>query len=373
MAVESLLRLPRSAKVAGTNPTQLYLEEIGKTELLSPEAERMLAQKIQIGVAVRQIIIALSTGPLESGRISCHLTEVISEETFLKSTGLGRYLMPVTKPFEQSQLVTGYDVVVSIPESEKDNTALRRLITEAIEAKRKFTEANVRLVPFVVRKYVGRGLPFPDLIQEGNLGLMRAVEKFEWQRGYKFSTYAMWWIRQAVGRAIADQVRLIRLPVYIIDSMNRFSQTAIKIMQEEGREPTAEDFAEAFGEPVEAVRKIMAIKKIEEPLSLDAQVGEDGNVFLQDFIEDENTQSPLENACQNELRENIDLCLQALTARERQVIQLRLGLTDDRERTLEEIGRQFGLTRERIRQIEQNALGKLRRPSLGGRLRGYLE
>ncbi len=244
------------------------------------------------------------------------------------------------------------------------------LVRDGRSAKEHLIKANSRLVVSVAKKYVGRGVPFLDLIQEGNIGLIRAVKKFDYRRGYKFSTYATWWIRQAVTRAIADQGRTIRVPVHMYEQINRLTRTSRQLVQELGRDPTTEEIAEELGVTPRKVEHIMRVSQ--RPLSLEMPVGEEEDSYLGDFIEDEDADSPQDSAGRQILREVIDEIFQSLTPREVRILQLRFGLVDGYNYTLEEVGRKFGVTRERIRQIEAQALSRLRHPSRSRRLRDYL-
>ncbi len=293
----------------------LYLKEIGRVPLLTAEEEVQLAKRMERGRAARQ-----------------------------------RLAQGVTDPAERETLLAQV----------KDGEA----------AQRHLIEANSRLVVSVAKKYMGRGVPFLDLIQEGNIGLIRAVNKFDYHRGYKFSTYATWWIRQAVTRAIADQGRTIRVPVHMHEQINRVHRVSRELAQELGRDPTVDEIAEELDIPSEKVEQILRVSQ--HPLSLDTPVGEEEDTYLSDFIEDEEAISPSEEASRRVLKEVIDEILTSLSPREVRILQMRFGLVDGCTYTLEEVGRKFGVTRERIRQIEAHALSRLRHPSRSRRLRDYL-
>lgn len=260
---------------------------------------------------------------------------------------------------------------VPLLSTEEEAELAKRMLDGDEDAKQKLSEANLRLVVSIAKRYVGRGMLFLDLIQEGNLGLMKAVEKFDYTKGFKFSTYATWWIRQAITRAIADQARTIRIPVHMVETINRQVRAQRALLQELGREPTPEEIGEYMGISAE---KVVEIQKIaQDPVSLETPIGEEEDSHLVDFIEDTKTIAPGDMAAQSMLREQLIAALHKLTPREEKVIRLRYGLDDGRQRTLEEVGKEFNVTRERIRQIEAKALRKLRNPSKSKKLRDYLE
>ena len=255
--------------------------------------------------------------------------------------------------------------------AEEEKELAMKMEAGDMEAKKRLAEANLRLVVSIAKRYVGRGMLFLDLIQEGNLGLIKAVEKFDYRKGYKFSTYATWWIRQAITRAIADQARTIRIPVHMVETINKLIRVQRQLLQELGREPYPEEIAEKMGLPVERVREIQKISQ--EPVSLETPIGEEEDSHLGDFIQDDNVPVPAEAAAQTLLKEQLDEVLDTLTEREQKVLRLRFGMNDGRARTLEEVGKEFDVTRERIRQIEAKALRKLRHPSRSRKLRDYLD
>lgn len=260
---------------------------------------------------------------------------------------------------------------VPLLSAEEEIDLAKRMAEGDEEAKKRLAEANLRLVVSIAKRYVGRGMLFLDLIQEGNLGLIKAVEKFDYHKGFKFSTYATWWIRQAITRAIADQARTIRIPVHMVETINKLIRVSRQLLQELGREPTPEEIAAELDMPVERVREILKISQ--EPVSLETPIGEEEDSHLGDFIQDDNVPVPAEAAAATLLKEQLGEVLDTLTEREQKVLRLRFGMNDGRARTLEEVGKEFDVTRERIRQIEAKALRKLRHPSRSRKLRDYLD
>ena len=304
-------------KAPTNDPVRMYLKEIGKVPLLTAEEEVDLAKRIEAGL------------------------------------------------FASEKLATSRKIA---DKTRKDLEAIER---DGQLAKKKLVEANLRLVVSIAKRYVGRGMLFLDLIQEGNLGLIRAVEKFDYTKGYKFSTYATWWIRQAITRAIADQARTIRIPVHMVETINKLIRIQRQLLQDLGREPTPEEIAKEMDLTPDKVREILKVSQ--EPVSLETPIGEEEDSHLGDFIEDSDAVVPVDAASFILLQEQLDSVLHTLSEREKKVIQLRFGLTDGHPRTLEEVGREFGVTRERIRQIESKTLSKLRHPSRSQKLRDYLE
>src|SRR2546423_467972 len=343
---DSIASVLASDLISVDDPVRMYLKEIGKVPLLTAEEEVNLAKSIELG---EQALVSPALSVI-------HLYELGVEVK--KRMALGR-------PKEFVDEATRFT-----------NKSLRftlgdELTQKGDDARHNLTEANLRLVVSIAKKYIGRGMSFLDLIQEGNIGLIRAVEKFDYRKGYKFSTYATWWIRQAITRAIADQARTIRIPVHMVETINKLIRVSRGLLQELGREPTAEEIAERMLITADKVREI--VKVSQEPVSLETPIGEEEDSHLGDFIPDNQALAPSDAASHKLLKEQVESVLEGLTLRERRVLQLRFGLEDGRTRTLEEVGREFNVTRERIRQIEAKALRKLRHPSRSRKLKDYLE
>ena len=347
-----------------SDAVKMYLKEIGRVPLLKPEDEKKVAYTIH---GDPNLLI-------EVEGIELRLTEIDEREAELvrkgkeKTEDEKKELTALKR--ERKKLVTRKDALLEKNEEYKQQEDYQ---LKAQEAKEILTSSNLRLVVAIAKKYVGRGLLFLDLIQEGNMGLVKAVEKFEPSKGFKFSTYATWWIRQAITRAIADQARTIRIPVHMVETINKLTRVQRQLVQELGREPSAEEISDKLGGTL-SPEKVREIQKIAlDPVSLETPIGEEDDSHLGDFIEDKDALSPDEYATRQLLKDEINSVLQLLTERERKVLQLRFGLIDGRTRTLEEVGKEFNVTRERIRQIEAKALRKLKHPTKSKRLKDFVD
>ncbi|MBR5420911.1 MAG: RNA polymerase sigma factor RpoD [Lachnospiraceae bacterium] len=329
------------------DPVRMYLKEIGRVPLLSAEEEIELAKRMEAGMEADE----------KNPDLKQKLERIkVQEKEAKKNKNASKKPQDYTKKRKELEK--------KIAENEEK-------IRIGKEAGKDLSNANLRLVVSIAKRYVGRGMLFLDLIQEGNLGLIKAVEKFDYRKGYKFSTYATWWIRQAITRAIADQARTIRIPVHMVETINKIIRINRQLLQELGREPAPSEIAERMDMPEERVREILKISQ--EPVSLETPIGEEEDSHLGDFIQDDNVPVPADAAAFTLLREQLDEILDTLTDRERKVLTLRFGLIDGRARTLEEVGKEFSVTRERIRQIEAKALRKLRHPSRSKRIKDYLD
>ena len=326
------------------DPVRMYLKEIGKVSLLSAEGEIELASTISAGNKAKATLIAWEKANGQAVEPVLDAEDPVGE---------------IEVPEEEVANLT-----------EKDLEELRKTVKAGESAKQKLAEANLRLVVSIAKRYAGRGMLFLDLIQEGNLGLIKAVEKFDYTKGYKFSTYATWWIRQAITRAIADQARTIRIPVHMVETINKVIRVSRQLLQELGHDPTPEEISAQMNMPVDKVREILKIAQ--EPVSLETPIGEEEDSHLGDFIPDEGASEPSEAASFTLLKEQLVDVLSTLTPREEKVLKLRFGIEDGRTRTLEEVGKEFNVTRERIRQIEVKALRKLRHPSRSKKLKDFL-
>jgi len=349
-------------KAPTNDPVRMYLKEIGKVPLLTAAQEVDLARRIEAGELATELQAQAEVeDKVDPKRLRTVIEEVVAIrdhqlEKFGKVEGIGRDRTPKSwKPKTREDL----------------EDFLRRVERDGQLAKKKLIEANLRLVVSIAKRYVGRGMLFLDLIQEGNLGLIRAVEKFDHSKGFKFSTYATWWIRQAITRAIADQARTIRIPVHMVETINKLVRIQRQLLQDLGREPSPEEIGKQMGIGADKVREILKVSQ--EPVSLHTPIGEEEDSQLGDFIEDSEAVVPVDAASFILLQEQLESVLHTLSEREKKVIQLRFGLIDGHPRTLEEVGREFGVTRERIRQIESKTLSKLRHPSRSQKLRDYLE
>jgi RNA polymerase primary sigma factor len=350
-------------KAPTNDPVRMYLKEIGKVPLLNAAQEVDLARRIEAGEHATELLRAMEDDELKHDpkrlKFVVELVWAVRDHqltAFGKVEGIGR-----------EKIAKSYR-----PKTDEETINwLLRVERDGQLAKKKLIEANLRLVVSIAKRYVGRGMLFLDLIQEGNLGLIRAVEKFDHSKGFKFSTYATWWIRQAITRAIADQARTIRIPVHMVETINKLVRVQRQLLQDLGREPTPEEIGKVMGIGADKVREIQKVSQ--EPVSLHTPIGEEEDSQLGDFIEDADAVVPVDAASFILLQEQLESVLHTLSEREKKVIQLRFGLVDGHPRTLEEVGREFGVTRERIRQIESKTLSKLRHPSRSQKLRDYLE
>ncbi len=389
---EMLLDIEMMDSVSLDDPVRMYLKEIGRVSLLTANDEVELAQAIE-AKPLHDALKALNVIEEIDGRqrsVEEMLPDVIERLATVKRKGQQAHIAQELLGLnELAKLQNLLDAAAAERRRQANGAARPRVRAEALEsyriaryrlteryerayeAKQRLTEANLRLVVSIAKKYIGRGMSFLDLIQEGNMGLIRAVEKFDYHKGYKFSTYATWWIRQAITRAIADQARTIRIPVHMVETINKLVRVSRRLLQELGREPSDEEIGEEMGITPEKVREI--VKVSQDPVSLETPIGEEEDSHLGDFVEDREAVSPSDAASLTMLHSEVEDVLDTLTPRERRVLQLRFGLIDGHQRTLEEVGKRFGVTRERIRQIEAKALRKLRHPSRSKKLRDYLE
>jgi RNA polymerase primary sigma factor len=365
LAEEAQAALPRDEdllKAPTNDPVRMYLKEIGKVPLLTAAQEVDLAMRIEGGELATDLMSRMDGDTRVDQKAFRGVLDFVNrirehqQTSFNKVEGIGRERVSRTWRPRTRDDVMGF---------------LRKVERDGQLAKKKLIEANLRLVVSIAKRYVGRGMLFLDLIQEGNLGLIRAVEKFDYSKGFKFSTYATWWIRQAITRAIADQARTIRIPVHMVETINKLVRIQRQLLQDLGREPLPEEIGRQMGIPPEKVREILKVSQ--EPVSLETPIGEEEDSHLGDFIEDSDAVVPIDAASFILLQEQLESVLHTLSEREKKVIQLRFGLMDGHPRTLEEVGREFGVTRERIRQIESKTLSKLRHPSRSQKLRDYLE
>lgn len=362
---EQLMKLINKGKKSGELSYKEIMDSLQNVDLSAEQIDEVYEALSEMGI---DIVSEADTTPviddvptLADDSDHDAGADVDSDRALAETIGVDDHVRMYLKEIGRVPLLTAEEEIELAERIEKHDEV----------AKRRLAEANLRLVVSIAKRYIGRGLQFLDLIQEGNLGLIKAVEKFDYRKGFKFSTYATWWIRQAITRAIADQARTIRVPVHMVETINKLGRVNRQLVQELGREPTIEELAEGMGMSSDRVREIMKVAL--EPVSLETPIGEEDDSHLGDFIPDEDALAPAEAASAQLLREQLEYSLDTLTSREEKVLRLRFGLDDGRSRTLEEVGQIFGVTRERIRQIEAKALRKLRHPSRSKRLKDYLD
>jgi RNA polymerase primary sigma factor len=386
--ISEALRKTMGHDPSTTEIMQAMLKEIGQAAPLIHALQKELGIKHATGF--KKAIFAPEIRQAIDNEINQNLTAALAQslnrqvadiEQIIINLSLNSSLLPheVIDQIDAEEVLDGVDKLADAPRfitaiqahEKKFTNYLQKMQAEADRAQKHLIEANLRLVVSVAKKHIGRGMPLLDLLQEGNIGLIRAVEKFDYHRGFKFSTYATWWIRQAITRAIADQARTIRIPVHMVETINKLLSVSRQLSQEHGREPTPKEIGDLMEMSPDRVREIIKVSQL--PISLESPIGEEEDSHLGDFIEDQNAMAPPDAASRQLLKEQIDGVLSSLTPRERRVLQLRFGLEDGRSRTLEEVGKEFNVTRERIRQIEAKALRKLRHPTRSRKLKDYLE
>lgn len=358
-----LKQLTELAKTKGSVSNKDILDAIGEMDFDPEQLEKLYDEMESAGIEIVEeieddiILEEIQITTESEGEDTPSKAEIIASENIAIDDPVKVYLKEIGR------------VPLLTPEEEIDLAI--RIVEGDVSAKKRLSEANLRLVVSIAKRYLGRGMQFLDLIQEGNLGLIKAVEKFDYTKGFKFSTYATWWIRQAITRAIADQARTIRIPVHMVETINKVKKVSSQLLHQNGHEPTADEIAEEIDMPVEKIREIMRVAQ--EPVSLETPIGEEEDSHLGDFIPDEDAPAPADAASHTLLKEQLSEVLDTLTPREEKVLRLRFGLEDGRSRTLEEVGKEFNVTRERIRQIEAKALRKLRHPSRSKKLKDFLD